>query len=341
MQEGSQLFEDFGCTACHTPTLTTGESDIAALADQEIHPYTDLLLHDMGPGLADGRPDFAATGSEWRTPPLWGIGVVDDVNGERFLLHDGRATTFAEAILWHGGEGGGGGRGLPNRAGARPRAPGRVPRGAVTVRRAARVVGRRDVDRGRLRRRRSLARRRDGCLRREAAIPRFEDHAASAGAVVDTIATLCAGPTESAVADAVGVIDDARARWLATEAHWTGPVMERRSPAVIDWPVNGAEIEELVSGSTPGEIDADVIAPPRRRRQPRPLRAAVGAHPRRRGRSARRRTVVRLPHGQCRGHPDGERSRRRRLDRVVGGRTGRSSTWWPTATRPSGGWRCS
>ena len=104
VQEGSQLFEDLGCTACHTPTLTTGESDIAALADQEIHPYTDLLLHDMGPGLADGRPDFAATGSEWRTPPLWGIGVVDDVNGERFLLHDGRATTFAEAILWHGGE---------------------------------------------------------------------------------------------------------------------------------------------------------------------------------------------------------------------------------------------
>ena len=104
VQEGSQLFEDLGCTACHTPTLTTGESDIAALSDQEIHPYTDLLLHDMGPGLADGRPDFAATGSEWRTPPLWGIGVVDDVNGERFLLHDGRATTFAEAILWHGGE---------------------------------------------------------------------------------------------------------------------------------------------------------------------------------------------------------------------------------------------
>ena len=105
VQEGSRLFAEFGCTACHTPTLTTGESDIAALSDQEIHPYTDLLLHDMGPGLADGRPDFAATGREWRTPPLWGLGVVDEVNGERFLLHDGRATTFAEAIPWHGGEG--------------------------------------------------------------------------------------------------------------------------------------------------------------------------------------------------------------------------------------------
>ena len=59
----------------------------------------------MGPELADGRPDFVASGSEWRTPPLWGIGLVDDINGERFLLHDGRARTFEEAILWHGGEG--------------------------------------------------------------------------------------------------------------------------------------------------------------------------------------------------------------------------------------------
>jgi CxxC motif-containing protein (DUF1111 family) len=102
---GADVFADLGCTACHSPTLTTGDSDIAALSDQTIHPYTDLLLHDMGSGLADGRPDFEATGSEWRTPPLWGLGVVDDVNGQRFLLHDGRATTFEEAILWHGGEG--------------------------------------------------------------------------------------------------------------------------------------------------------------------------------------------------------------------------------------------
>jgi CxxC motif-containing protein (DUF1111 family) len=102
---GADVFADLGCTACHSPTLTTGDSDIAALSDQTIHPYTDLLLHDMGSGLADGRPDFEATGSEWRTPPLWGLGIVDDVNGQRFLLHDGRATTFEEAILWHGGEG--------------------------------------------------------------------------------------------------------------------------------------------------------------------------------------------------------------------------------------------
>ena len=74
------------------------------MSDQEIHPYTDLLLHDMGPDLSDGRPDFDAAPEEWRTPPLWGIGIVDEVNNGRFLLHDGRATTMDEAILWHGGE---------------------------------------------------------------------------------------------------------------------------------------------------------------------------------------------------------------------------------------------
>lgn len=74
------------------------------LARQTIHPYTDLLLHDMGEGLADGRPDFLASGSEWRTPPLWGIGLSQKVNGAGSFLHDGRARNFVEAILWHGGE---------------------------------------------------------------------------------------------------------------------------------------------------------------------------------------------------------------------------------------------
>lgn len=104
VREGAGTFEEIGCASCHTPTLETGESDVAALSNQTIHPYTDLLLHDMGEGLADGRPDFDATGSEWRTPPLWGIGLIEAVNGERFLLHDGRARTLEEAILWHGGE---------------------------------------------------------------------------------------------------------------------------------------------------------------------------------------------------------------------------------------------
>lgn len=104
VRDGAEAFGDLGCSSCHTPTQQTGSSDVAALADQTLHPYTDLLLHDMGPELADGRPDFQATGSEWRTPPLWGLGLIDEVNGDRFLLHDGRARTVEEAILWHGGE---------------------------------------------------------------------------------------------------------------------------------------------------------------------------------------------------------------------------------------------
>lgn len=73
-------------------------------SNQVIRPYTDLLLHDMGPGLADGRPDFLASGPEWRTPPLWGIGLTPVVNGHTNFLHDGRARDLMEAVLWHGGE---------------------------------------------------------------------------------------------------------------------------------------------------------------------------------------------------------------------------------------------
>ena len=104
VERGGDVFVDVGCDVCHTPTLVTGPHEITALAQQTIHPYTDLLLHDMGPGLADGRPDGAASGSEWRTPPLWGIGLQQRVNGHTFLLHDGRARDLTEAILWHGGE---------------------------------------------------------------------------------------------------------------------------------------------------------------------------------------------------------------------------------------------
>jgi CxxC motif-containing protein (DUF1111 family) len=105
VRRGEQAFRDFGCASCHMPTLVTGEqAELPELANQTIHPFTDLLLHDMGEGLADNRPDFEATGSEWRTPPLWGLGLVPTVNGHDNLLHDGRARGFAEAILWHGGE---------------------------------------------------------------------------------------------------------------------------------------------------------------------------------------------------------------------------------------------
>jgi CxxC motif-containing protein (DUF1111 family) len=104
-ERGAVVFAESGCGACHTPMLRTGASDVAALSNQVIYPYTDLLLHDLGPGLADGRPDFEASGSEWRTPPLWGIGLTATVlGGNAAFLHDGRARTRAEAILWHAGE---------------------------------------------------------------------------------------------------------------------------------------------------------------------------------------------------------------------------------------------
>jgi CxxC motif-containing protein (DUF1111 family) len=102
--EGARLMEDLGCTACHVAELTTGPSDLPDLHRQTIRPYTDLLLHDLGPGLSDDRPDEDATGREWRTAPLWGIGLTDDVNGHTRFLHDGRARNLTEAILWHGGE---------------------------------------------------------------------------------------------------------------------------------------------------------------------------------------------------------------------------------------------
>lgn len=101
---GKALFEDSGCSACHRPSYTTGPNAEPELAGQLIFPYTDLLLHDMGKGLADGRPEFLANGQEWRTPPLWGIGLTQVVNAQGRYLHDGRARDLQEAILWHGGE---------------------------------------------------------------------------------------------------------------------------------------------------------------------------------------------------------------------------------------------
>jgi CxxC motif-containing protein (DUF1111 family) len=116
--QGEALFASAGCASCHTPTLKTGPyHPKAELRNQTIHPYTDMLLHDMGPGLADNLPEGLATGSEWRTPPLWNLGLSACVTGgvvgdfqkqvcapDANYLHDGRARTLEEAILWHGGE---------------------------------------------------------------------------------------------------------------------------------------------------------------------------------------------------------------------------------------------
>lgn len=102
---GAAAFAGFGCAACHRPTLSSGDSpQYPALAHREFAPYTDLLLHDMGPRLADGRPDHLAGGRQWRTAPLWGLGALAAINEDVGFLHDGRARNIEEAILWHGGE---------------------------------------------------------------------------------------------------------------------------------------------------------------------------------------------------------------------------------------------
>ncbi|MDR2305647.1 MAG: c-type cytochrome [Paucimonas sp.] len=102
---GKTLFHQAGCQGCHIPQFTTGaDSHEPELANQLIRPYSDLLLHDMGPGLADNRSEFNASGQDWRTPPLWGIGLSETVSGHSQFLHDGRARNLLEAVLWHGGE---------------------------------------------------------------------------------------------------------------------------------------------------------------------------------------------------------------------------------------------
>jgi CxxC motif-containing protein (DUF1111 family) len=103
---GEQLFNEARCAVCHVPEMRTGDRNVALsqLANQTFHAYTDLLLHDMGEALSDGRPDYAAGPRDWRTAPLWGLGLSATVNGSTAMLHDGRARNATEAILWHGGE---------------------------------------------------------------------------------------------------------------------------------------------------------------------------------------------------------------------------------------------
>ena len=102
---GKEIFYNTGCTSCHQPSFVTHRlADQPEQSFQLIWPYTDMLLHDMGPGLADNRPEARATGREWRTPPLWGIGLTEQVSGHTYFLHDGRARSLLEAVLWHGGE---------------------------------------------------------------------------------------------------------------------------------------------------------------------------------------------------------------------------------------------
>jgi CxxC motif-containing protein (DUF1111 family) len=101
---GAQKFMQVGCVNCHQPSFTTGDHEILALSQQKIYPYSDFLLHDMGEGLSDGRKDYQASGNDWKTKPLWGIGLTQVINQRAGFLHDGRARTLEEAIIWHGGE---------------------------------------------------------------------------------------------------------------------------------------------------------------------------------------------------------------------------------------------
>lgn len=103
--KGKELFNNLGCIKCHATNFTTSYFQrLPQMSNVKIHPFSDFLLHDMGEDLADNRADFLANGNEWRTQPLWGLGMIEFVNGHTFLLHDGRARSIEEAILWHGGE---------------------------------------------------------------------------------------------------------------------------------------------------------------------------------------------------------------------------------------------
>ncbi len=105
IKEGEKFFQRIGCSVCHVQRLTAGpDFSIEELRGMAFFPYTDLLLHDMGEALADNRSEGEASGSEWRTPPLWGLGLVKSISGDLGLMHDGRAGSVEEAILWHGGE---------------------------------------------------------------------------------------------------------------------------------------------------------------------------------------------------------------------------------------------
>ena len=103
-KKGEAIFKQANCDVCHKPSYTTAKnSELPALSNQKIYPYTDMLLHDMGPDLASNQ-EFTASPQQWRTAPLWGLGKHQEVTGELSLLHDGRASSILQAILWHGGE---------------------------------------------------------------------------------------------------------------------------------------------------------------------------------------------------------------------------------------------
>ena len=223
----------------------------ATLADQTIHPYTDLLLHDMGEALADGRPDFEASGTEWRTPPLWGLGLIEEINGRRFLLHDGRARTLEEAILWHGGEAEPAARGIPNRrrrdAPAAAHLPGGAVRRCVAVVAAAAVVALPACGGG-------------GPSRSEVVEPivstevpaRFEAFAGTATDVSTAVTAWCVQGAPAPSAEIATALEE----WYALKPFWFGPVMDRRAQFLVNFRVDPEGIDELLASDEAVDPDS-------------------------------------------------------------------------------------
>ena len=349
---GQQSFEEIGCASCHVGELRTDDSDIAALDEQVIRPYTDLLLHDMGTGLADGRPELDGTGAvvgtpdldpsgqEWRTPPLWGIGLVETVNGHTRFLHDGRARSLEEAILWHGGEAESGSRPLPLRwTRDRTRRDHRLPGEPVTARRlrllvpllvVALGVGACSDD--------EPADDSDAAVEvedvlvaaaDEVIVPSYEALVASFDALATELDELCTAPSTEQLEAARQAWREVAIAWRHTRAGGVGPAMDRRLASAIAF-----------SG------------PARRGRRP-PRRHRSGRRGRRRrdgrrreghrrardralrggfrgARHARRRPPLRVPHVRDRARPGGRAPRS-----WTTGPAGTATSSWPawTATR--------
>ncbi|MEO7519731.1 MAG: di-heme oxidoredictase family protein [Acidimicrobiales bacterium] len=274
---GAATFASLGCSSCHTPSVRTGASPILALADQDIQPFSDLLLHDMGPELADQRPDFEASGSEWRTPPLWGIGLVSTVNGHTRFLHDGRAQSLEEAVLWHGGEGEAARRRYTDLPAPRAGGARRLPAFAVRRRRVAALVLPLAV---------AVSMVAGGCSKVERGRPGSLGAAGSttsapsgsgrpAVEVMRAVGTTVIGPAYGQLAAAAAAaleaattacdLERSKAAWRTTRlaydrtyaAQGFNSMELRRTLTSVDfWPTDPEKIEALIAGTDPVTVEA-------------------------------------------------------------------------------------
>ena len=268
---GKALFSEAGCTDCHTASHRTAEdAELEEVRDQLIWPYTDLLLHDMGDALGDDRKSFEASGNEWRTPPLWGLGRYSVVNDHERLLHDGRARGVAEAILWHGGEGAaakdvflqllGGRTARPDRfcgvtvKGGKNRAAARALRfsGAALLVGAAACSSPGAPDT-----RRELL----SSWSTELIVPLYRDFATESEALSTALGDLCASPTSESVTAARDAWARARETLKEGEVFAFGPYTRpefRIGPTLDSWPARPDDVEELLASDS--AVDAATVA---------------------------------------------------------------------------------